>query len=310
MADNGENILVEFDYQNITVIDPNKIIDKDGKPQQRLINHEDLVMYANLECTVLPRTKLALGAPLSDTIRTVSVASMNFLNPGNKTFLDDDWSDEITGKNTLQGKGVNQKKSNIIPGNTSNSDKSDDYYTTQTLVSNGNPGAVDNGLLGITQINISYSTDFMPIIDVTLEDVKGRALFEGGNNSPYAAFFQLPYPLFYLTIKGYLGKAVRLPLMLVTFNASFDPGSGNFRVQLKLYTYKYTIMSSVNWGGMMAAPLMYQSNVKTKQTTTTKNGNGNDKVTSSWSSTGFAKMKELYVTYKSKGLIEDRKSVV
>lgn len=299
MADNGENILVEFDYQNITVIDPNKIIDKDGNPQQRLINHEDLVMYANLECTVLPRTKLAIGAPLSDTIRTVSVASMNFLNPGNKSFLDDNWSDEITGKNTLQGNGVNQKKSTIVDG------KSNDYYITQTLVSNGNPGAVDNGLLGITNINISYGTDFMPVIDITLEDIKGRALFEGGNNSPYGAFFQLPYPLFYLTIKGYLGKAVRLPLMLVTFNASFDPGSGNFRVQLKLYTYKYTIMSNINWGGMMAAPLMYQSNVKTKQTTATKNGSSSDKVTSSWSSTGYSKMKELYATYKSKGLIDD-----
>jgi hypothetical protein len=305
MADNGENILVEFDYQNITVIDPNKIIDKDGNAQQRLINHEDLVFYANLECTVLPRTKLALGVPLSDTVRTISVASMNFLNPGNKTFLDDDWSDEITGKNTLQGKGVNQKQSNKIPGNTSNSDKSDDYYMTQTMVSNGNPGAVDNGLLGITQINISYSTDFMPVIDVTLEDVKGRALFEGGNNSPYSAFFQLPYPLFYLTIKGYLGKAVRLPLMLVTFNASFDPGSGNFRVQLKLYTYKYTIMSRVNWAGMMGAPLMYQSSVKTKKTTSTGNGKSNDKVTNSWSSEGYSKMKELYATYKSKGLIDD-----
>ena len=93
MADNGENILVEFDYQNITVIDPNKIIDKDGNPQQRLINHEDLVMYANLECSVLPRTKLAIGAPLNDTLKTISVGSINFLNPGNKTLLDDDWSD-------------------------------------------------------------------------------------------------------------------------------------------------------------------------------------------------------------------------
>ena len=30
MADKGENILVEFDYDNITLIDPNKIIDNEG----------------------------------------------------------------------------------------------------------------------------------------------------------------------------------------------------------------------------------------------------------------------------------------
>jgi hypothetical protein len=301
MVDNGDNILVEFDYQNISVIDPNKVIDQNGNPQERLINQENLVYYANLECSVLPRTKLALGVPLSETVRTISIGSINFLNPGQKDFLDTDWSDEITGKNTLQGKGVNQKNINENKG----SGKSEEYYYSQSLVSNGNPGAVDNGLLGINQINISYSTDFMPVIAITLEDVKGKALFEGGNNSPYAAFFQLPYPLFYLTIKGYLGKAVRLPLMLQSFNASFMPDSGNFRVELKLYTYKYTIMSHINWGGMMAAPLMYQSSVKTKKTTTTNNGNPNDSVTSSWSSIGYSKMKELYATYKSKGLIDD-----
>ena len=74
-----------------------------------------------------------------------------------------------------------------------------------------------------------------------MEDVKGRALFEAGNNSPYAAFFQLPYPIFYLTIKGFYGKAVRYPLMLQTFSSSFDSSSGNFKIDLKLFGYKYTV---------------------------------------------------------------------
>ena len=80
MVNNGENILVEFDYQNISVIDPNKIIDSTGKAKERLINQEDLVYYANLECSVLPRTKLALGVPLEDSVRTISVGKINFLN--------------------------------------------------------------------------------------------------------------------------------------------------------------------------------------------------------------------------------------
>jgi hypothetical protein len=88
MADKGENILVEFDYDNITLIDPNKIVDNEGKVSDRLVKHENLVFYANLECNVLPRTKLALGSALNDSIRTVSVGKINFLNPGNKTFLD------------------------------------------------------------------------------------------------------------------------------------------------------------------------------------------------------------------------------
>jgi hypothetical protein len=301
MENNSENILVEFDYQNISVIDPNKVIDQDGKIKERLINHEDLVFYANLECSVTPRTKLALGVPQDQSIQTVSVGKINFLNPGFKKFLDTNWSDELTGKGTLQGKGVNQPKINI----TKNPDVSDDYYISQTLMSDGQPGAVDNGLLGITQINISYGLDFMAEINITMEDVKGRALFEAGNNSPYAAFFNLPYPLFYLTIKGYLGKAVRLPLMMQTFNASFDPSSHNFRIQCKFYTYKYTIMGDITWGQIMSVPQMYRIKIDSTNTTSTNNQASKDKTTVKYSSGGYQKMKELYSEYKSKGLIDD-----
>lgn len=300
MVNNGENILVEFDYQNITVIDPNKIIDDNGRVKERLINHEDLVIYANLECNVVPRTKLAVGVPLDESLKTISVGKINFLNPGFKTFLDDSYTDEITGKNTLQGRGVNQVNSNVKYA----PNKSDNYYVQQTLTSDGQPGAVDNGLLGITDISITYGTDFLPVIDMTLEDVKGRSLFEGGNNSPYAAFFQLPYPMFYLTIKGYLGKAVRIPLMLYTFTSSYDSNSGNFRVQLKFYSYKYSILSYIPWGGMLAVPFMYSSIIETKNETST-NQKSSETLVRSFSSGGYQKMKELYSEYKAKGLIDE-----
>ena len=261
MVDNGENILVEFDYDNVSLIDPNKVIDNDGKVKDRLVKQENLVMYANLECSVVPRTKLAIGAALNDNVRTISVGKINFLNPGFKTFLDNNWSDEITGKGTIKGVGVNQPKLNAVK----NPQKSDDYYITQSTYSNGTPGAVDNGLLGIKTIDMSIDSSFYPQVTITLEDVKGRALFEGGNSSPYAAFYQLPYPIFYLTLKGYYGKAVRMPLMLQTFNSVFDGTTGNFKVTLKLFGYKYGIMSYVNWGHMLAVPHMYNSFVSTNQ---------------------------------------------
>ena len=116
MVDKPENILVEFDYNNITVIDPNKVIDENGKAKERLVKQENLVMYANLECKVLPRTKLAVGVANEDAIQTISIASINFLNPGGKTFLDNSWTDELTGKDTIQGKGVNQPKLNSKVG--------------------------------------------------------------------------------------------------------------------------------------------------------------------------------------------------
>jgi len=301
MEDNSENILVEFDYQNISVIDPNKVIDQDGKVKDRLIRHEDLVFYANLECSVLPRTKLAVGVPQNEAVKTISVGKINFLNPGFKKYLDTNWSDELTGKGTLEGQGVNQPKITI----TQNPNLSDDYYINQSLYSNGQEGAVDNGLLGITQINIDYGLSFLPVINITFEDIKGRALFEAGNNSPYAAFFQLPYPVFYLTIKGYLGKAIRLPLMLHQFSSSFDPSSHNFRINCQFYTYKYTIMSEVKWPAVYAVPSMYQVSISKQSTTTTSSSGGSSPKETQVSSRGLQKMKELYSEYKAKGLIDE-----
>jgi hypothetical protein len=80
-ADNSGNILVEFDYNNIIIVDPNKTIDAEGNVSERLVDHENLVMYANLEAELLPRTKLAVGASPEDRIRTISIAKINFLKP-------------------------------------------------------------------------------------------------------------------------------------------------------------------------------------------------------------------------------------
>lgn len=299
MADKVENILVEFDYNNITIVDPNKVVDLDGNVKERFVKQEDLVMYANLECKVLPRTKLAVGSANDDSIQTVSIASMNFLNPGNKTFLDNSYTNEITGAGTLKGKGVNQLNQTKV----TNPKKSDDWYIRQTLKSNGKDGAVDNGLLGITSIRITQDLSFMPQVDIEMEDVKGRALFEAGDNSPYAAFFNLPYPLFYLTIKGYYGKAIKLALMLVTFSTRYDTNDGNFKISLKFYTYKYTVLSEISMGYLVATPHMYKSRLKIQ---TQQGGPSNfSNVDNAIVEKGYQKIKEMYNEYKAKDLIPE-----
>jgi len=299
MAGNNENILVEFDYNNISIIDPNKVIDSNGNVKQRYIKQEDLVMYANLECKVLPRTKLAIGGSLDDSSRTIRLATINFLNPGNKGFLDNSYTDEITGKNTLRGDGINQRIKKAVR----NPNKSDDYYLIQQTKSNGKFGTVDNGMLGITNISIKQNTSFLTQITVQLEDIKGRTLFESGDESPYAAFFNLPYPIFYLTIKGYVGKAIRIALMLTKFNGRYDTQSGNFKIQLDFMTYKYTILSEISMGALMATPHMYQSRLQIPRTS--GGPAQNTQVEDTIVEKGFEKIKELYSEYKEKGLIPD-----
>lgn len=299
MVDNPENILVEFDYNNITIIDPNKVIDENGRAKERLVKQEDLVMYANLECKVLPRTKLAVGTANNDAIQTVSIATINFLKPGNKEYLDNSWTDEMTGKDSLTGEGVNQPKLNSIK----NPNRPNDYFIRQTINSGGKPGTTDTGLLGITSINIRQNTSFMPTVTIKLIDIKGRALFESGDNSPYASFFNLPYPMFQLTIKGFYGKAVRLPLMLQNFTSSYSYATGNFEITLTYYTYKYTLLSEVTMGALLATPQMYRNNLSIEP----KKGTSSQyvKVTDIPIEKGYQKVKEVYSEYKTKGLIPD-----
>jgi hypothetical protein len=299
MVGNSENIFVDYDYNNIIVVDPNKIVDIDGKVKERHVKVEDLVMYANLECDILPRTKLAVGAGNNSDIQTISIAKVNFLKPGGKTFLDNSYTNEITGLNSLKGLGVNQPKVESIK----NPSKNDDYFYRQSTYSEGKEQSVDNGLLGIVQIGINTDMSFMPVIDITLEDVKGKALFEGGDSSPYGCFFNLPYPLFNLTIKGYYGKALRLPLMLQSFTSDFNSLTGNFTIRLKFYTYKYTILTEISLAGLLAAPHMYKSTLRIEPKS--EGPSQFKKVDNSVVERGYEKVKELYSEYKSKGLIPE-----
>jgi len=158
MADNiqvNDNILVELDYQNICLIDPNKVVNIDGTVRERQIHHEDLVMYANLEAKMLPRTKLAVGANLLDAVQTTPIASINFLRPGGKTNLTNDYLDEITGLNSISGKGTNQpSKDNIQQQN-----KTNDFYVKQNTLNRE-----DTGLLGIESIRVRNCLGLLNVI--------------------------------------------------------------------------------------------------------------------------------------------------
>ena len=75
MADNkffgNENVYVDTDYDNVIVVDPNKVVNSDGTVQERNVKQENLITYANLEARVIPRTKLAIGSNYDDSVRNV-----------------------------------------------------------------------------------------------------------------------------------------------------------------------------------------------------------------------------------------------
>lgn len=310
MVGNNENVLVEFDYQNIVLVDPNKTIDSDGNVKERLLKHENLTYYANLECSLFPRTRLAQSSSGNVDIKTISIAKVDFLNPGDKTFLTNGYLDELTGLNSIEGKGVNQVKEKIEKITKKNDITKQDeteYYYSQSTDNN-----IDTGLLGITSIDIDTNLSLFPEVTIEMVDVRGRALFQKGENSPYSVFFNYPYPLFFLTIKGYLGKAVKYQLALRTFNARFDSGTGNFRITVKFYAYKFNVLSNVLMKHVTAVPYMYHTKFQTTTTSpagttsasNTNNGSDKTDVVTKDITKGYQKIKEVYSEYKNKGLID------
>jgi len=315
-ADNSGNILVEFDYNNIIVVDPNKTIDDFGNVNERLVDHEKLVMYANLEADVLPRTKMAVGASANSTgIQTISVAKINFLKPTKNTYLDTGYYDTLTGQDSTKKAGTNQ------PLQIAQKQMNGQQPYFQNTVQNQND-VIDQGLLGITQISMTTNTSFVPNVKIELEDVQGRALFQLGEDSPYSAFFNLPYPQFYLTLKGYYGQAIRYQLQLKDFNCRFNSFSGNYQISLQFFGYKFNIMGEISMAHLLALPHMYPDTVELKNIPAQlqQSGKQQDSQTqgtlakeASNSQTGVAKqivtergyqkIREVYAEYKSKGLI-------
>ena len=301
---NLENRLyVEADYENIIIIDPNKVVNGSGTIEDRNIQQENLVMYANLETKIIPRTKLAIGDSFDTPVNNTSIASLssndedlsiNFLKPKGKSYFDTSWSDEFTGRGARQGKSINQNQQYdfIENGIIKTKSKVLNYEDTQNL--------------GIKSITVKISSVGVPTVDMSLTDIRGRALFEQGDNSIYSVFFNLPYPTFYLTLKGFYGKAIRYQLTLLSFNAKFDPGTGNFEISLKLMGRNSAILSDSIVSFAKYSPKMFTTQVQTQKKTSTSTQTGNNKSPLSIQNDtiGLQKLREVYSVYKEKKLID------
>ena len=146
---------------------------------------------------------------------------------------------------------------------------------------------------GITSIDIKINASYRPSVTINFTDVRGRTLFQQAKtNTPYTAFFHLPYPIFFLTLKGYYGKAVKFQLMLESFVSRFDPSSGDYLVTCQFIGNHVALLRDINMHQAMTAPYMFPNRV--------------DASTGEVSSTkGRQITTEVFNIYKKKGLIAD-----
>jgi hypothetical protein len=263
-----------------------------------------LVMYANLEAKVLPRTKLANGTTIDQTVSNIRVGSLNgedretlnFLKPRGKNYFDTSWSDQITGKGSTESQGANQSVTETVGQGIT-------QRKIKKIINNE-----DTQLLGITKIDFSITRAAVPTVKIEMVDVQGRALFEQGENSPYSAFMQFPYPPFLLTLKGYYGKAVQYELMVTSFNTSFDSSSGNYNVSVTLQSYRFPLQSDILLDYLYSVPKISPTQIERRvgvDDPSSQTGLGITESTTSKSTLGYEKLNEVYSVYKSKGLIDE-----
>lgn len=276
-TNSNSKILVKVDQNNLVYVDPNSVI-RDGVVEPRNIDQEKLVMYVNLEADLVPRSYLLAD---TDNPRYVSIVSrmFNMLTPQNGTDLDTSWTEAYN------------------PSPQKNKD------TTLTFDKNDFHDSTGQAF-GIESINIAIKGgNFIPQININFIDVRGKTLFEQPNDSPYNTFFHLPWPIFYLTIKGYYGKALKYRLHLTKFTSKFNEINGNFEISTTFVGSTFAYLNDIPLNGVINAPYLYGS--KTENTKTFNEQKGMYTQELKRSSKGYMMLKSVYAEMKQKNIIPE-----
>jgi hypothetical protein len=153
----------------------------------------------------------------------------------------------------VEAKTIATMKSGKAPFNQGREFGTGNYSFTTDYTRVSDPDYDGKETLGIESVDIEFNSSYMPMINIELTDVRGK-LFQMGKDSPYASFFNFPYPLFELKIKGFYGKPVVYLLHLTKFNTKLDSGSGNFKITCNFVGYTYAYLSDMLLGYMKAIP--------------------------------------------------------
>ena len=189
-----------------------------------------------------------ISVPLEDL--NISVVLRTFRK--GRTVLTDDGDDNTRESsktveiNFIEGSDINGKK--VLTTK----------FTDLTVVGDAE---FNDETLGITSIDIDFNSAYAPMVNINFIDVRGSSIFQNeenisGNNTnnKYATFFQLPYPLFELEVKGYYGKPVTYCLHMLKFTSKFNSKTGNFEIQCQFVGYTYAMLSDMLIGYLKAIP--------------------------------------------------------
>jgi hypothetical protein len=244
--------LNKADKKGVLVIDPNKVVDQYGQIIDRYVKQENLTIYASLKVVKKAETSVVAhsggGLDVNGNVIPPTVSAdvtsqaiyVNFLNPL---------------KNKKRADGTYERKGKFTTEWT-------DFFTSDAANDKSKGSYIlDPETFGLHDIAISVNANHLPIIKITFTDIQGRMLFERGNDpdSPYNIFFTYPYPKFYLTYKGYFGKAVEIPMYLLKSNTRFIPETGDYQITAEFQSEMFGLFNTFLVIYAYVAPYMFTS---------------------------------------------------
>ncbi len=218
MVYNDDNTGIGCRSGKTIVLDPNSF-DGQGFNSNVSVPLEDLSISVQLETTKRARTVI-----MNDTVASSKAVKVTFIE-----------GSDVGGQKVLTTK-----------------------YTDLTTVFEGDEDGnqTDGESLGITAIDIDFNSAYAPLITIHFTDLRGSAIFQNENllknGNKYTTLFELPYPIFRLTIKGYYGLPVSYDLHMVKFNAKFNSKTGNFEIIANFVGYTYAMLSDMLIGYLRA----------------------------------------------------------
>ena len=154
--------------------------------------------------------------------------------------------------NTRGRKNQERKTIKFIDGTITNSNGTKSLSTNFTEIGTSFGDRTDLETLGIKSINIDFNASYTPMVKITFIDLRGDSIIDKGDKSNYNFFFELPYPVFELKIKGFYGKTVTYCLNMTKFNSKFNSDGGHFEINCDFIGYTYAFLSDMLMGYMKA----------------------------------------------------------
>ena len=213
---------------NVLLLDPNDV-NTNSNITNSIPQYQDMFIFAELRAIRKERTVLVTssetgnGSNIFKTGLEKNIPEVNFI-------------------------GVDQNKN------------SPDYLKFTTRYYDGSNGNnVQFEGFGMSNIKVIINSSFIPQVSIQFIDVRGMAFFNR-ENSPYRILFDFPPPIFYLTIKGYYGRALNYKLHLVKYTSEFKAENGNFVIDAQFVAVTFAPLTDVLFRYVVNFPLIATGN--------------------------------------------------